>query len=261
MTLTWNEREQIDDVYVQYQPRSMGPPKEVFKLDRPIIIPAGRTVFVTFKFSEPVDEIYAVDTAVIDAGGNGDMAQHLSYNSYTTAPQIDPAIDDKIFAEHWDMTLYNDWGIKDAYLTKFTVVGRSLIGSTDEQYKASQTSDNSKHIHRISGNPYLQTREQSEFLAQLIKDRFSTTPRMTASIAGVKPNCLLEVGDCIGVTSANAQFTNRAFYVMSINASSPEYKMTLELMDATGFFLTGNYFIIGDGTHGVLNDSNSLLFY
>ena len=253
--LKGRERDQYDNLYITYQNRYLGLNKEVYSLDRYIIIPSappGGTgkVRVTFKFTEPMYSFHDAEIIVTDSVGQ-DMSEYISWNG---SPGPNPN-DSERYAQHWDMLLENSDEKRNAFLIKFSIVGRPLIGGPDEEYKTDDESHD--RIYRIASNEYIQTEEQAKALAEMMKNRFVDDPRHTIEILGVKPNPLLEVGDYITVTEENLGLTARGYYVTKIDYKLPGGSMSLECMDATDYFDSKYYFTF---TESRWNNNDGVLF-
>ncbi len=255
LALKGRERNQYDNIYVTYQNRYLGLNKEVYTLDRYIVIPSAPavgtgSVRVTFKFTEPMYSFQEAEWLVTDSVGQ-DMTSYISWNG---GPAPSP-IDGYRYAQHWDMTIDNSDTKRNAYLLKFKIIGRPLIGGPDEEYKTNESS--TERIYRIASNEYIQTEEQAKALAEMLKERFIDEPRKTITLRGVKPNPLLELGDYITVTESNTGLLARGFYVTKISYKLPNGAMDLDCVDATGYFDSWNYFTFGT-SHW--NNADGVLF-
>jgi hypothetical protein len=256
LTLKGRERNQYDNIYITYQNRYLGLNKEVYTLDRYIVIPSAPpgggtgSTRVTFKFTEPMYSLHEVSFTVTDSVGQ-DMTSNITWNGRPSPSENDGYL----YAQHWDMTIDNNDPKRNAYLLKLRIIGRPVLGGPDEEYKTAGGTDN--RVYRIASNEYIQTEEQAKVLAELLKDRFVDNPRLIVNLTGVKPNPLLEVGDFITLTESNTHITNRGFYVTKIEYKLPDGRMQLELVDATGYFQSNNYFTFGS-SHW--NNADGVLF-
>jgi hypothetical protein len=259
LQLKWESKEQYDDIFVTAQPRSIGLQTEVFTLSNTITIPPLTNKAFTCKFSDPVYDQRTVDYVITNSYGN-DMSASVTWNG-RVLPDPEEDYGPYLYAEHWDMTIANSNATEDAYLSKFTVTGRPLVGGPSIEMKALNNADLHKRVYKVT-NPYIQTDTQAQALASMIQNRFKGTPLMKATVSGLKPNPLLQVGDTVQVTSSNSFLTNAPFYVVGISYASPKYDMTLDLIDATEFFASDNYWTINRNMFdNATNTLEGVLFY
>jgi hypothetical protein len=250
-----SDKNQYDDFIVSYQPRYIGSLCDIYELSHTIVIPAGTTKSFVVRFSDPAYDKHSVDYIITNGFGT-DLkgSAYITYNGLT-AP--DPIADWglHLHAEHWNVNIENTNTIEDAYLSKFTVSARVLVGAPDVEYVEEDPTSHAR-VYRLTGNPYIQTPEQAESLAALMRDRFEGDPCIQATASGVKPNPLLQVGDTVLVTSVNANLSAHAFYVIGITYAGPKYNMSLTLVDAGYYFESDSYFIIG--YHHLVNTAHTL---
>jgi hypothetical protein len=158
-----------------------------------------------------------------------------------------------------------------AHLTKLRILGRPVVGAPDQEATRDSTTHGAnaayftnrvKRGRRVGGNPYVQTLQQAEMLAQRILD-LSEYPRLQFTLFGCDGNPDRRLGDRITVdhTAVSGFMSSTvACYVTGIRWVYNEqgFAPDLEAVQASNLFANdGDYFVLGTHTWG----SEKVLFY
>jgi len=252
----YDDTDLYNEVTVEAAPRTIGAVDVIWESESITTVQPGQTQTVTAKFDAPAYSITSLDKAARDAGGN----------NVTSSVTVTPTY----YAQRATLAIANV-GTRTAYLTKLRILGKPVIGAPDqESTKTSVThgansayfSGRINRSRRVSGNPYVQTVQQAEMLAQRILD-LSEYPRLQFVLAGCTGNPERRLGDRITIDHTGiAGFITATLYAYVIglrwNLDNQGFVQDLETVQASNIFKhDNNYFIVG--THAI--GSTRRIFY
>ena len=252
----YDDTDLYNEVTVEAAPRTIGAVDVIWESESITTVQPGQTQTVTAKFDAPAYSITGIDVTAASAGGNNVTA------SVTVTPTY--------YAQRATLAIANS-GTLTGYLTSMRILGRPVIGAPDQEAtKTSAThgansayfSGRINRSRRVSGNPYVQTIQQAEMLAQRILD-LSEYPRLQFVLAGCTGNPERRLGDRITIDHTGiAGFITATLdaYVIGMrwNLDNQGFTQDLESVQASNIFKhDNNYFIVG--THAV--GSTRRIFY
>jgi len=224
-------------VTVEYEPRQEAAAAVVYQLHRALHIPPGESRSETLTFRFPLTEFTGYEMAAVTGGGE-DISADVSISPGSPAS-----------AQTWEIEFTNNNTRHEAFITKFNVTGRALVGRPSESYTADPDDvSGSADAKELStrGNWYVQTPEQARLLADLIQYRLSRPP-MVLRLRGLPCNPNLELGDKISVSGAQTGVNTTAVVIgISISGMVP-LVMDVTAVDYSYFYehADSEYFLIG----------------
>lgn len=227
---------------VEYQSRSYGGEQVVWQRNDTIVVPPGGDT-VEARFELPCEYVYPptleTDWKPVNAGG------------VSMADDVGVTLEDT-YAQRTTLTFTNTSN-EAAFIAKMKLRGRALVGRPSEQVErnvAVPLVPESKT--RLANNPYVQTREQAEMLADLAVDRMQY-PRLTYQLSGVPAIPWLQLGDRITITAAQPITTSRTAIITKLSFSfrpDAPFTMSLEAVDTAGLYTYAALFKIGTSEYG-----------
>lgn len=247
--LTW--RDCYSRVTAMYAGRYVGTLDELYKAPSAIIVPPGQTVTEECRLRYPaidvVSPVYDIDYTAVSS----------SYDvvAYGTAGV---EIATTKYGQRVDLAITNHLLYDTLYICNLVLRGFPLIGDEAQEVRYDQDGAlghvYGTKVYNISGNPYMQTREQAERVAQYMRDRLQQ-PRWVYVWSG--PACpWLQMLDRVTL-SHNTMTPNPGIdvdcYVMGntlrYNAGSM-LMQDLTLLPATEVYARANYFLVGTTRYG-----------
>lgn len=227
---------------VEYQTRSYGGEQVIWQRNETIAIPPGGET-VEARFELPAEYVYPptleTDWKPVNAGGvamNDDVGVTL----------------EDTYAQRTTLTFTNT-SHETAFVTNMKLRGRALVGRPSEQVErnvAVPLVPESKT--RLSNNPYVQTREQAEMLADLAVERMQY-PRLTYQLTGVPAIPWLQLGDKITITASQPITTSRTAIITKLAFTwrpDAPFTMTIDAVDTAALYTYAALFVIGTSEYG-----------
>lgn len=232
----------------EYAGRYQGTLTELYQAPRPIEVPPGETVTEDARFRYPtlsaITPVYGTDYHAITAApltvAYGAGGVQLSMTAYGQRAEIE---------------ITNNLTDDTLYITDLVVRGYPLLGDEAQQcrYESALGLIDGEKAYPVRGNPYVQTREQVERVAQYLLDRLER-PRRLLQWQGVA--CpWLELLDRVTL-SHNTMTPNPGVdaecYVLGINmAYNPKglWEQALTLLPCADVYAHDDYFIIGTSVY------------
>lgn len=247
--LTW--RDCYSRVTATFAGRYVGTLDELYKAPSAIIVPPGQTVTEECRLRYPaidvVPPVYGTDYTAVSS----------SYDTVAYgASGMEIAVTE--YGQRVDLAITNHLAYDTLYVCNLVLRGFPLIG--DEAQEVRYDQDGSlghvygTKVYKIGGNPYMQTREQADRVAQYMRDRVQQ-PRRVYIWQG--PACpWLEMLDRVTL-SHNTMTPNPGIdvdcYVLgnTIRYSLGDMLMQdLTLLPVTEVYARSDYFIVGTTRYG-----------
>ena len=165
---------------------------------------AGETVTIRGDLGNPV---YAIDTFSYTAGtaGGTDLSGSVSVSPY-------------YYAQSVLLTIVNSGSL--AATVRVTITGylaNALDGKTVSQESAdSFWTSREGRSRKVSGNRYVQSESQAEFLKAFMADR-QEVPPLFAKLGGCPGNPLRVIGDRITVADSELSLSATEFFITSVS--------------------------------------------
>lgn len=167
--LSW--RNCYSGVVVEYAGRYLGPADVVYTAPRQIVVPASGSVTEKCRLRLPVVGLYAPEAGTDYQAVTAGMDEHTGVTVSTSEA-----------AQHVEVTFANAHATLDAYILSFQLRGTPLLGDEAQEAEYETTLTPAKvpdtKVYRLSGNPYIQTREQAEVLGGYLRDRLQRPRRI-----------------------------------------------------------------------------------
>lgn len=254
------QQEIYNSVRVPYQPRRPGPAATVFTLNMQWIVPPATTKTFNVRFKQPVIELATLVAddhyIALDGGGN-----NRNSDVVVTVTQ---------FAQSADVQVQNTNATYAIEFREFRLEGIPLTGGATRYYEVddpnSSIGDPASALRKqfdAPENPFVQTDEMAEVLAEVLLDRHAN-PQVAAALTGVKGIPWLERGDRATVDLTAEGVSNIDMFVVQMTetvAPAGVYQMDLTCLNAASFFpyTSGNYFILNtDAPH--VSASNRIFY-
>lgn len=245
----------ITEVVVEYSPRIAGQAGIIWQLEKPVFIRPAETETIEARFNNPALAVFLVE------GGDGpDRMYDDDY--YVTSPGamnmydfVRNTITVTTTAAGATITIQNMHPSYIACVRWMQLRGVPIVGGPSEQVKVETGAGDNYRIRSERGNPYLQNRQQAEFLATFLADRFKAI-RPVWSIQNAPGVPQLELGDRIGVSDGRTLTSEREGFVTGIQstwttpqgdgaAQTPVFSQNIDVLDAAGLWPAATYFVIG----------------
>lgn len=242
LVLTWNETELAEEISVSWSERESAEGAEIYDSGN-LFVPAGETIIVWADFDNPV---YGVTDLVTTAGTAGglDLSTWVAVGVY-------------YYAGSAKLTIQNSASV--AATVRVVISGYSAASGNSKT--VSQESADSfwtareGRSRKVSGNRYVQTEGQANFLKAMMADR-QETPPLFARMGGCPGNPLRVIGDRITITDSELSLSATDFYITSVAwayDSRGGYRQDLEAVRCSDIFTYGDspgYFILDTSTMG-----------
>lgn len=203
LTLSWNETELAEEVSVTWAEREIAESDTVYDSGN-LFVGAGETLTIRGDLGNPV---YAIDTFSYTAGtaGGTDLSGSVSVSPY-------------YYAQSVLLTIVNSSSL--AATVRVTITGylaSALDGKTVSQESAdSFWTSREGRSRKVSGNRYVQSESQAEFLKAFMADR-QEVPPLFAKLSGCSGNPLRVIGDRITVTDSELSLSATDFYITAVS--------------------------------------------
>ena len=248
-------------VIVDYTPYRLAPRQVLWQHTGEILaVKPGATETVTARFDKPAwvvdDPVGDVDMIAVTSGGtrlqfSTDDEEYITVNVTTWAQQAELEIINNL-----DMT---------AFFVRLRLMGRPVESGDTEQVEATASGDlvdkAGKRTKHITGNPYIQTKEHAQALADFMLERGQEV-RKAPPLVNLDGMPWLEIGDRVTVTEQGSTSLGD-FFVNQIPwkwESGKGMSMSPVCMPA-GLFAYDDYFILGTNTLGSGSSLPGRAFY
>lgn len=241
LELLWDDTELAEEISVTWAGRETGESETIYDSDT-VIVPAGETVTVWADFDNPV---YAVDSLTFTAGtaGGADLS-------------ADIAITPTYYAQSAQLEIASSASVQAA--VRVIIAGREAIANRSQTVV--QTSPDSfwtareGRSRKVSGNRYIQSSGQANFLKAWMADR-QELPTLVAKLRGCPGVPARTLGDRITVTDSEVSLSSTAFWITGLSWSygAAGYRQDIEGVRCSDLFPLASspgYFIIGTDTLG-----------
>lgn len=239
----YDDTDLYNEITIEASPRIIGGIDVIWESKSLTTVKPGQTQTVTAKFDAPAYSITGLEIAARDAAGN----------NVTSSVTVTPTY----YAQRATLSIANA-GAQAAYLTKLRILGRPIVGAPDQEATKTSATHGANSAYfsgrinrnrRVSGNPYVQTIQQAEMLAQRILD-LSEYPRLQFTLMGCVGNPQRRLGDRITIDhTAIAGFITSTLeaYIVGIrwNLDNQGFTQDIESVQASSIFKHDNdYFIV-----------------
>jgi hypothetical protein len=245
-SIAW--RDTYSDVILEYAGRYQGDLEEVWSAPGYFAISPGETVTEEIRYRYPVtavfDPVYDEDYHCVTAGGH-QLDEGAGGITITLASN----------AQGGTLTMENDHASQTAYVLDLVVRGFPLLGEETQTLRFETTLSPplvEGKTFRLRGNPYMQTREQSQRLGGFLRDRLQR-PRRLLTWRG--PACpWIELLDRVTL-SHNSITPNPGVdlecYVVanSMACQGPLWTQELLLLPVADVWAYEDYFILGTSVY------------
>lgn len=215
------------------------------------VIPAGTTKALSLDLRQPVFSVASISYSAVSTGG-----MDLSASVTMGAPTYN--------AQGIAVSFTNAHTRLDAVLRNFRIVGVPIIGAPSSEFEAYASalpfwSDKEERVRAISGNVYIQTIDQAQFVAQVVLD-YSKLPAATISLSGVAGKASRRLGQRIRITDPDAYpaGTDAIIVALRWRYDVSGFTQDMEALDVEELFPDEPYFVIGTN---VLGAATRPLFY
>lgn len=257
LELLWDETELAEEVSVTWAERETGESETIYDSDN-VIVPAGESVTLWADFDNPV---YAVDSLTFTAGtaGGADLS-------------ADIAITPTYYAQSAKLVIASTATVQAA--VRVVITGREAIANRSQTVV--QTSADSfwtareGRSRKVSGNRYVQSSGQANFLKAWLADR-QETPTLVAKLRGCPGVPQRRLGDRITVADSELNLSSTDFYITAVTwqYGTAGYRQDIEAARCSDLFayagggVSGGYFVLGTGnnTLGSASSKPGKLFY
>lgn len=242
-------------IEVYYTPYRLCPRQEIWTSADTVIVKPGATETIKAVFNAPA---YIVDTPIEDkdyiavTAGSARISSEVSLVVVSYGGQASIAITNN--------SNYT------AFFVRLRLMGRPVYAADQKKVEAEDATGIAERSGRrtlpIKSNPYIQTREHAQALANFLLDRYKV-PRMTCQLRDLDGMPWLEVGDRVTVTEYNGELA-ADFFVQAITwhfSSERGMSMDLELLQADDLFPYTDYFVLGTSTLGSGSATQGRAFY
>lgn len=257
LELIWDETELAEEVSVTWADRETGEPETIYDSDN-VIVPAGESVTLWADFDNPA---YAIDSLTFTAGtaGGADLSA-----SITVTPTY--------YAQSAKLVIASTASVQAA--VRVTIAGQQAIANRSQT--VTQTSADSfwtareGRSRKVSGNRYIQSAGQANFLKAWLADR-QESPTLVAKLRGCPGVPQRRLGDRITIADSELSLSSTDFYVTSVTwqYGTAGYRQDIEAARCSDLFayagggVSGGYFVLGAGnnTLGAASSKPGKLFY
>lgn len=253
-------------VVIEYAAWVQGPRTVVYTADEVWIIPAGTTGTFSVRLRSPcpVGMLYAPtynstdeDRSDFYAASSGGV--NISGNQTVTA--VLETLDGTASAQNAKVTIVNANATYDAYIQRFRLQGKPLVGSPTRRYEVKDAASITQYGERtltIPTNQYIQDATHAQALADMLLARCKD-PKKRAALP-IPGNPARRPGQRVNVIEA-ASGANLDCFIRGVNwgYGPGGYEMDLDLIQASVF--TGTpYFIVGTSKYGSGTGSGKLWY-
>jgi hypothetical protein len=249
----FEDRELYSGVSVETSPREVASDDVIWEPDDPISVPAGETITVTARGQRPIYAIAEVQFNAVSAGGR--------------SLQGDIDITSEQYAQRIVFSITNNNALYEAYLNRFAVIGRPIVGSISHEALAESDdafwANRPGRIRTIRGNAYIQTTAQAEFLARLYRDILDK-PRLTYTLTKTPGQPSLSTGQRIRISDEKTGVQNHEAFVTGIQWTyglKGGFQQTVTATNASGYLPymdAPGYFVLDEN---VFDYDNHRIFY
>jgi hypothetical protein len=233
---------------VEVTPRSPGAVEVIYSCSEDIEVQAGGSKTVTAQFRSAVSAIVtpvkSTDYYAVSAGAQ-DMASSVSMTS-------------SLSCQRGEFTFSNSHASQPAFIYGFQVRGFPLVGEEDQTAEAEADATTLTNYWRgagaeaktlrITGNPYIQTLTQGQFLADIAAN-WMKIPRTLVAWKG--PGApWLQILDRVHIESAGSGIDEDCWIIdKQEELGVGKYMQTLLCLPCASLFPNASYFIIGTSTY------------
>jgi hypothetical protein len=241
----YNDTELYQAVTVEAQPRFISESDTLWEADQIPVVPAGTTGsdYVTV-WAELGNPAWEINDATYDAASSGGTGLSASVSLVQTN-----------YAQRVELKFQNSHATLAAEIRRLAITGKPVLREDSVELTAVSTDsfwdDRDGRTRKLSGNRWIQTQGQLDFLAEFLRDRHET-PRLFWKIDGYRGDPARRLGDRITVDDASVMDASREVFVTAIDwryDRNTGFRQTgLEAVDATDLYAYGDdpgYFIIG----------------
>lgn len=226
-----------NEVVVVYASRVPTLEDTIYTLPRAFDLLPGESRAITARYRYPVTDYItptSADYVIITAGGD-DISADVTISVTGSAQRA-------------DVVFTNNNASDVAIISQFKIRGYPLIGEDADQKKYQATDSDIGNpttgelkSFRVTGNAYVQTVEQADLLAMMLRDRLKKGRQSFTVQAQAIPT--LEPGYLVTVSAA----VDVLCYIQSINWSiqNGKYHATYNLIEATDWFIYSDYYELG----------------
>jgi len=248
LVLTWNETELAEEVSVSWSEREPAEEAEIYDSGN-LFVPVGETIEIWADFDSPAYGIVSLDYTAGTPGGMN-LASSVSVSAY-------------YYAGSAKLTIQNSGSL--AATVRVTLTGY-LADAGDSRTITQESADSfwtsrEGRSRKVSGNRWLQTEGQANFLKAFMADR-QETPPLFAKMNGCPGNPLRVIGDRVTVTDSELSLSATDFWIVGVSFRYDRtgYVQDFELVRCSDMYTYADspgYFIVGTSALG----STKKVFY
>lgn len=247
----YDDRELYKTVSVVATPRAIGPYETLWEAKEVYAVTPGATVTITVELSAPAYVLANPSYTAVSAGGSN-LTSSVTVMATKYAQQV-----------RLDMT--NNHATQTAYIEALSLAGQA-VETADTVERTISSSEGfwtgrPGRSRTLTGNPWVQSAAQAEFLATFLRDRHEL-PRLSFKVSGYRGNPALRLGDRLTINDAAIMSAGRAVHVTAIDwrFDRSGFRQDLDCIDATSLYAYGEspgYFVLNTDT---LNGTKKLFY-
>ena len=257
LMLTWNETELAEEVSVTWTERDSAEEAEIYDSGN-LFVPVAETIEVWADFSSPVYGVSSLDYTAGTPGGMN-LEPWVTVSAY-------------YYAGSAKLTIQNSSTMSAT--VRVTISGY-LASSGDSKTVTQESADSfwtarEGRSRKVSGNRYVQTSGQAEFLKTFMADR-QEVPPLFAKMGGCPGEPLRVIGDRVTVTDSELSLSATDFFIVAVNwrydrvgfVQDFELVRCSDMYAYAGGAVSGGYFVLGTGNNTLGSGSSKpgKLFY
>lgn len=250
LALPFEWRNTYNEIVVVYSPRVAIATDTIYQLPEAMALLPGEVRVVTARYTRPAASVNTpvanTDYFIITAAGDdisGSVSVAVSAN-----------------AQRANITFTNNSTTTVAIVSSFRLTGTPVVGAPTQQEKlqatdadiGDPTGSGPVKTYRLENNEYIQTRSQTAFLAEMLRDRLKVG-RQTYIVNSYPAIPTLTPGHRVTVLEAASGAGSSDGFIRAINwrYGGGAYRANYEVIDASGWFPLSDYFQLGSSLLGV----------
>lgn len=248
LLLTWNETELAEEVSVSWSERDPAEEDTIYDSGN-LFVPVGETVIIWADFDSPAYGISSLDYTAGTPGGMN-LQPWVTVSAY-------------YYAGSAKLTIQNSSTL--AATVRVTLSGY-LADAGNSRTVTQESADSfwtarEGRSRKVSGNRWLQTEGQANFLKAFMADR-QEVPPLFAKMGGCPGNPLRVIGDRVTVTDSELSLSATDFWIIAVSWRYDRggFVQEFELVRCSDMYTYADspgYFIVGTSTLG----STKKVFY